>query len=169
MLLLFDLDGTLISSYMETPGRAYERWEVLPGRRERLAQLAADGHQLGIVTNQGRVAFGGATEEQAQDKLAAVLHALNLPASTPIAVCFAHPHARLRKYRDPAAAARRKPSGAMIRELMAEYPAAAAAGVVYVGDRPEDEGAAQDAGVSFVPAEVFFSSDYRLPSASIDG
>jgi D-glycero-D-manno-heptose 1,7-bisphosphate phosphatase len=166
MLFLFDLDGTLISSYMDAPGRAYERWEVLPGRRERLAQLVADGHQLGIVTNQGRVAFGRATEEQANDKLAAVLRALDLPASTPIAVCFAHPNARLRRYRDPVEAARRKPSGAMIRELMAQYPAAA--GVVYVGDRPEDEGAALDAGVTFVPAEIFFSSAYELPPTSVD-
>ncbi len=162
MLIIFDVDGTLITSYMESADRAYERWQVLPGRRERLAQLLTEGHQIAIVTNQAGVAFGHVTEEQVEAKLTAVLEALDLPYTTSIAVCFAHPKARLSRYRAPTEVARRKPSGEMIRELIRQYPEAAADGIVYVGDRPEDAEAAADASVPFVPAEVFFSEGYRL-------
>jgi D-glycero-D-manno-heptose 1,7-bisphosphate phosphatase len=81
--------------------------------------------------------------------------ALDLPLSTPVRVCYAHATAILLRYRDPIEVARRKPSGAMIRELAALYPQQAAQGVVYVGDRPEDEAAARDAGVTFVWARDF--------------
>ena len=56
MLVLFDLDGTLISSYMEAPDRRYDAREVLPGRREKLARLLIEGHRVGIATNQAGVA-----------------------------------------------------------------------------------------------------------------
>ena len=58
MLYLFNPDGTLISSYMDAPDRAYDRWTVLPGRRERLANLRKAGHGLGIATNRAGVCFG---------------------------------------------------------------------------------------------------------------
>ena len=80
------------------------------------------------------------------------LAALDLPPDTPVAVSYGHPHAGLRRYRDPALVARRKPSGAMLRELAAVHPAAAAAGVHYVGDCDDDRAAAADAGAAFTPA-----------------
>jgi D-glycero-D-manno-heptose 1,7-bisphosphate phosphatase len=157
MLYLFDLDGTLISSYMDAPDRAYDRWRVLPGRVARLAELQAAGHTVGIVTNQAGVAFGHVSEARVEAKIAAVLAALGLPPDTPVAVSYGHPHARVRRYRDPALVARRKPSGAMLRELAAAHSAAAAGGVHYVGDRDEDRAAATDAGAAFTPAEAFFA------------
>jgi D-glycero-D-manno-heptose 1,7-bisphosphate phosphatase len=156
MLYLFDLDGTLITSYMDRPDRDFTQWALLPGRVERLAALREAGHQVGIVTNQAGVAFGHVQEADVSGKLIAVLNALALPLSTPVGVCFAHPSASIRRYRDPAELARRKPSGAMIRELVALFPEQAAQGVVYVGDRPEDQHAAADAGVDFFWAEAFF-------------
>jgi len=51
--------------------------------------------------------------------------------------------------------ARRKPSGAMIREAMARYVYSASE-TLYVGDRPEDEAAARNAGVGFQWADDFF-------------
>ena len=95
MLLLFDLDGTLISAYMDAPGRNYDDWAPLPGVRERLAALQAEGHRVGIATNQAGVAFGYVTEADFRRKLGAVLAALDLPPETPVEVCFAHPRARL--------------------------------------------------------------------------
>lgn len=156
MLYLFDLDGTLISGYMDRPDRDFTQWAALPGRQEYLAQLRIHDHQVGIVTNQAGVAFGHVTEADVSTKLLAVLTALNLPLSTPIRVCYAHPTAPLAAYRDPALLARRKPSGAMIREMVALYPEQAAQGVLYVGDRPEDEAAARDADVTFAWARDFF-------------
>jgi D-glycero-D-manno-heptose 1,7-bisphosphate phosphatase len=88
MLYLFDLDGTLISGYMDRPDRDFTKWGVLPGRVEYLVQLRAHEHQLGIVTNQAGVAFGHVTKADVGMKLIAVLVLLDLPLSTPCAVCF---------------------------------------------------------------------------------
>ena len=73
MIFLFDLDGTLISSYMDAPGRAYRSWHVLPGRVELLAALRAAGHTVGIVTNQAGVAFGFIRETDFEAKITLVL------------------------------------------------------------------------------------------------
>ena len=156
MLYLFDLDGTLISSYMDRDDRAFDTWQVLPGRIARLARLRADGHQIGIVTNQAGVAFGHVTEAQVASKLIAALTALQLPLATPVRVCYAHEQAPLAQYRDPAELARRKPEGTMLEELKALRPAQAAQGVAYVGDRDEDRQAAANADVDFYWADSFF-------------
>lgn len=164
MLYLFDMDGTLITGYMDRPDRDYNRWSILPGRKARLQQLVLQGHVVGIVTNQGGVAFGHVTEAQAADKLLDAFVMLGLapvrssgdPWVPPIYVCYSDVRGKP-PWNDPADAARRKPSGAMIREAMADYPRAAALGVLYVGDRPEDEAAAADAGVPFMWADQFFA------------
>jgi D-glycero-D-manno-heptose 1,7-bisphosphate phosphatase len=110
--------------------------------------LVAAGHTVGIVTNQRGVARGFVTEADWARKLEHALAALGLPADTPVAVCFADRRAKDPRYADPVACARCKPSGAMIRELMAAHPEAAVEGVLLVGGS-EDEAAAQDAGVAF--------------------
>ncbi len=156
MLYLFDLDGTLIESYMNTANRDYNQWILLPGRRELLQTLQADGHSLGIVTNQGGVAFGHVSQAAAEAKLAEVKRRLDLPDLW-IAVCYADRRGK-RPYNNPRDAARRKPSGAMIREAVAAFPHPASRGVLYVGDRPEDQQAARDAGVSFQSADSFFGA-----------
>jgi hypothetical protein len=86
---------------------------------------------------------------------------LRLPPHTAIAVCFAHPKATNPAYRDPEQIARRKPSGAMIREIIATYPDAAARGVIYIGDMIEDQKAAQDAEVEFRWAWDFFEESIQ--------
>jgi len=156
MLVLFDLDGTLISSYMDHPDRNYDQWVLLPHRKEILHALLDHGHKIGIVTNQAGVAFGHVTEKKAIRRIHAVLEALELSPYPAVQVCYAHPKARIHRYRKRDAVARRKPSGAMIREHIAMNPEAAAEGVLYIGDRPEDEAAAKDAGVQFVWTEEFF-------------
>jgi D-glycero-D-manno-heptose 1,7-bisphosphate phosphatase len=117
MLYPFDLDGTLITGYMERPDRDFTQWTPLPDRRERLAALREAGHQVGVVTTQAGVAFGHVSEADVSTKLVAVLSQLYLPLSTPVRVCYAHPTATIAHYRDPAQVARCKPSGTMIREV----------------------------------------------------
>ena len=170
MLYLFDLDDTLISGYMDSADKDYNRWEILPGRAARLAALKAAGHRVGVVTNQAGVAFGLIQQPDFTRKWGQVRAAFGWPEEHAIAVCFAHPNAKDEYYRGLQPALnpygwhptgyreidRRKPSGIMIRELLAEFPAAAAAGVLFVGDRPEDAAAAADAGVAFQWAEEFF-------------
>jgi D-glycero-D-manno-heptose 1,7-bisphosphate phosphatase len=157
MLYLFDLDGTLISSYMENHDKAYDAWAVLPGRAERLRELVAAGHEVAIITNQAGVGLGYISEVTAWAKIRDALLAIGLSADEVRAyACFAHRGARRPEYRAPRELARRKPSGAMIREAIGDHPEAARLGVLYVGDRPEDQAAARDAGVPFQWAHAFF-------------
>lgn len=92
-LFLFDIDGTVVRSFMrEGKGGAratagdYDTVEVLPGRRELLDRLRADGHRLALVTNQGGVAFGYQTVPQVLVKLGRVLGELGFdPYPVPLA------------------------------------------------------------------------------------
>lgn len=153
-MTIFDLDGTLIEGYMEREDKNFAQVVVLPGRHEHLARLLAACIRIAIATNQAGVAFGFVSEAEVEQKLAEALDALGLSADTPVAVCYNHPKARVARYKrdDP----RRKPGGGMIKELVA------AAGVelskvLFVGDRPEDEQAANVAGVSFRWANDYFA------------
>ncbi|MDB5075010.1 MAG: D,D-heptose 1,7-bisphosphate phosphatase [Chloroflexi bacterium] len=164
MLYLFDLDGTLISSYMDSPGRDYDRWHVLPKRREVLNNLIQDGNDIAIVTNQGGVAFGHITPKRVDAKLKAALERLGLTparasgdAHPPQVYVAMHDVRGKPPFNNPAEAARRKPSPAMILEAIEHRPLAAVSGVLYVGDRPEDEEAAKRAGVDFTYADKFFN------------
>lgn len=153
MLYLFDLDGTLISSYMDNPDKAYDRWDVLPGRRDKITALRAAGHHCHVVSNQAGVAFGHITEQAARDKLSAACVAAGLD-SLAWRACFDHPQATDLAYRRPSELRRRKPHGAMIREWQDLYPGLP---TLFIGDRPEDEQAADDAEVPFRWADAFFA------------
>lgn len=155
MLYLFDLDGTLISGYMDTPDKDYQTWQVLPGRREHLAELLARGNSIAIVPNQRGVAFGFISPVDVARKLSAAVRELGLPATTAVYRCYDDTRGQP-PFNDPLLAALGKPSGAMLRQAMRDHPEAATLGVLMIGDRPEDEQAAQDAGVSFQWAHVFF-------------
>jgi len=163
MLYLFDLDGTLISGYMDNPDKNYDTWEVLPKRKAMLNKLLMRGDTICIVTNQGGVAFGYVTEDQANAKIDQALRKLGIfnprwdgsPRPPQVYACYSDVRGAA-PWNDPIDDARRKPSGAMIREAIADYPQAAALGVLMVGDRPEDEASAVDAGVPFQWAHIFF-------------
>lgn len=163
MLYLFDLDGTLISGYMNTPDKNYDTWEVLPGRKAKLQQLILRGDTVCIVTNQGGVAFGFVTEDQADAKMTKAMMQLGFisprwdgGARPPLLyACFHHEKGKP-PWNEPIRSLHRKPSGRMLLEAMRDHPEAAALGVLMVGDRDEDMQAAQEAGVGFQWAHVFF-------------
>lgn len=157
MLYLFDLDGTLISSYMNNSDKAYNVWEVLPGRREKLTRLVLQGDEIAVVTNQGGVAWGFVTLVEMWAKINAALTACGLNiGTTRVYVCYHDEHGTV--FNDPIPARRRKPSPAMLREAIEHHPDAARLGVLMVGDRTEDLEAARDAGVPFQWAHVFFGA-----------
>lgn len=172
--VLFDLDGTLISSYMDSPDRDFHTWQLLPGRLETLAQLRRFGISVSLITNQAGVAFGHITPGDVTTKLILVAQALgfahmeiydggemryhgasrNTGGLLRAHVAYEHPKATAAKYResDPILS-RRKPSPRMLVEaLFGLNPGRA----VMVGDRVEDEAAAKNAGVRFVWADQFF-------------
>ena len=179
--ILFDLDGTLISSYMDSAARDFHSWHVLPGRIEKIVQLRSRGVGISIVTNQAAVAFGYNTVGDVTTKLILVAQTLGFAemdiydgADAPrhhgatrnnggllsAHVAYEHPKARIERCReDPDALEtnRRKPSPAMLREALAVHGVNSIR-ALFVGDRPEDEQAARNAGVRFAWADAFFGA-----------
>lgn len=169
MLYLFDLDGTLITSYMDAADKNYNLWELLPGRLACIDSLVERGHTVGVVTNQAGVAWGHFTESDVRYKLHQVATALKfdgviifdggVPHRTgrgglPVWVCYHDQRSPDPRYW--IGAHRRKPSGTMIREAGYERVCPLDQ-ILYVGDRPEDEAAAKDAAVQFQWAHAFFA------------
>lgn len=165
-LIVADLDGTVIEGYMDAPKaeRDFAKVAIFASAAGQIAAARAAGKKVAIATNQAGVAFGYQSVEETEAKFQRVAQLLGYraalvadgrqpirqpaPNELLVCVCYAHPDAE--PWRDTLA--RRKPSGAMIRE------AAQAHGVplehtLYVGDREEDNKAAGDAGVAFLKAE----------------
>lgn len=155
MLYLFDLDGTLITSYMDNPDKSYHVWEPLPGRAARLGALRGAGHRVGVVTNQAGVAFGYVSERDwTQRKLPAVCSEFGLLPQE-VAYCLSHPKGKF-PWNKHSECARRKPSPLMIEELMVAMDADRD-DTLFVGDMESDRQAASAAGVEYYDAADFFS------------
>lgn len=154
MLYLFDLDGTLISSYMDNPDHSYSNWRVLPRRADRLAELRKADNHVGVITNQAGVGLGYIKEDDWYKKSAQVCVALGLQPEE-IFVAFGHKDAKP-PYNTPGEVARRKPAPMMLIEAM-EHFGEAAEDTFFVGDHATDEAAAHAAGVMYWRAENFFA------------
>ena len=75
--IAFDLDGTLIESYMDRPDKAFAPVVLLPGVAERWAYLRSEtGNNLAIITNQAGVAYGYNSKDDVRRKLCVVGAAL---------------------------------------------------------------------------------------------
>lgn len=174
MLYLFDIDGTLVRSFMREGGaisQSYDLVELLPGRRERLESLRGRGHQVALVTNQGGVAFGYQSVARVLDKMGRVLDALGLHDGTSgfplccgpdcdtqqrlLYVSLGHPNAKVSEWQTATDDDWRKPGGGMLRKAMADHGQAPEC-TVFVGDMDSDRAAADAAGVSYSDAVSFF-------------
>jgi D-glycero-D-manno-heptose 1,7-bisphosphate phosphatase len=159
MLVMMDVDDTLIVSFMRRgKGGAdpvYDLVEVLPGRVEKIRELAIDDHSFALITNQGGVAMGYQNETQVAAKLVRVVDAFDGFHGQPysVHVCYTHPKATVLKYQ--ADSPLRKPGPGMLLKAM-EAHGCDRSEAVFVGDMPTDELAAQAAGVKYVDAEEFF-------------
>ena len=140
MLYLFDLDGTLISGYMDNLDKDYDTWTVLPRRKAMLNRLLLRGDTICIVTNQGGVAYGFVNEDQADTKIALAIQKLGLfnprsngdPQPRQVYACYHHEKG-IEPWNNPFLAVRRKPNPHMLIEAMNDHSEAAASGVLMVG------------------------------------
>lgn len=164
MLVVFDLDGTLIRSFLRegAPSASFDDVEPLPGRIGVLQRLRRDGHHLAVATNQGGVAHGYQTQAQVWNKIARVRHVFWLPY-LPVWAAFAH------AARPPVSAApapghsdwpccdldSRKPGPGMILAAIAHHRTVRQA-TVMVGDMDSDRQAAEAADVRYFDAEDYF-------------
>lgn len=158
-LILFDLDGTLGRPPEETATflRDGERYHILPGRAERLAELHQDGILTAIVTNQGGVGFtdkDGAPLRTELEVDAAVRDVAGRLGIKRVYICYYHPKATILRYAMDTS--NRKPGPGMLQEAM-EDAGISPQETLMVGDRPEDKQAAEAAGVAFLWADEYFA------------
>jgi D-glycero-D-manno-heptose 1,7-bisphosphate phosphatase len=155
-LIIFDKDGTL-TEFDGRPANHPEEQKLLPGVAERIAQLRERGCKIAIASNQGGVAWGFISYDQAEALMADAAAKIGADAWR---FC---PH-------DPRAAGKpganeeyavacscRKPEPGMLIELMQQFGATPDE-TLFVGDRDEDREAARRAGVRFISAKRFFFS-----------
>lgn len=158
-LIIFDMNGTLTN----TPFIDKQPLHLLPGRKEHLAALREaykrDGYgnpapSYAIASNQGGVAFGFISEQEARDEVGEIAHWIG---TSIYEVSFGHPKpkAGYEKYATEAMLARRKPAPGMLNMIMARLQIQPE-NTLMVGDMMEDKQAAQAAGIDFQWAREFF-------------
>jgi len=166
MFYIFDKDQTLTQS---KSGKEFcnlvEDQELIPGVLEKLAEIreADPNAQFLIASNQGGVAFGYLTFEEANAMCQKALVDINGSLSV---FCPEHPDGNVTPYN--VSSQYRKPSPGMILYLMSELDADPSA-VVYVGDMDTDQQAAAAAGIAFEWADDFFDRlDDELDRDSVE-
>jgi D-glycero-D-manno-heptose 1,7-bisphosphate phosphatase len=153
MLYIFDKDNTLVTKRgggdPPIPNHVDEQ-VALPGVVEKCAELRAQGHVLAVASNQGGVAWGFLTNEDAD---ALMRHAADLIGAQTWQHCPHHPKAKsLTLGRECLC---RKPQPGMLLAIMVRLNFDAD-DTIYIGDMDTDKQAAEAAGVQFVWAKDFF-------------
>jgi D-glycero-D-manno-heptose 1,7-bisphosphate phosphatase len=153
-LIIYDIDGTLTETKSGAKfRRSADDWQWLPGRLEKIEALREQDIKQATASNQGGIAFGYMPESE---MFAAMLDLGNQGQFDTMRVCYQHPTATIDRYREDSPL--RKPGPGMLLEIMQELEVSADK-TLMVGDRPEDQQAAQTAGVGFIWADDFFSEE----------
>jgi D-glycero-D-manno-heptose 1,7-bisphosphate phosphatase len=150
-LVIFDMDGTLVFNATGSFSRLPEEQTLLPGVEERCEALRAEGHTLAVASNQGGVAMGYLTYEASE---ALVANAARLIGADFYEFCPFHAGGLIPRWVRPNPPCR-KPNPGMLVQLM-QRTNTSPDDCLFVGDSPEDWGAALAAGVEFQWATVFF-------------
>lgn len=187
-IYIFDKDNTLVAPVANgdrtRPPNTIEEQVLLPGRKRKIRKLLDDGHRVAIASNQGGVAWGYMTYDQAGDIMH---HAGNLVGAHTTVFCphwdglpkdkvlggSAEEDARLRFLYDQKCDCR-KPKGGMILQVMKELGSSWKDSTFYIGDQETDMLAAIDAGLpkrNYFWAKDFFREDeeYDLCMKAIYG
>lgn len=161
MLYAFDIDGTLIRSFLREGDAEhdYDDVELLPGRWDAIHAMAGDNASFALVTNQAGVAMGYQTPEQVWSKIGVIVAAFGGFHGRPLSlhVCMTHPEAKLPAFVESAAMPRmRKPGPGMLLAAV-EVHHVDETDAVFVGDMKSDRLAAEAAKVAYYDADDFFS------------
>lgn len=154
-VLYVDLDGTVRKGKYEI-GRfvnTADDVELFDGVRERLWRYKRAGWRIIAVTNQGGVSLGLLSEKSLGENMART-HELTGRAFDKITACIHHPEAKDPEYavcwcRKPRIGGLVAAASALATQFGEYYPPHLG---LFVGDRPEDEQCAANAGLKFMPA-----------------
>jgi len=147
LLYIFDKDGTLVSGAIARPTNTPEEQVLLPNVKRIICKLRKRGDKIAIASNQGGVAWGFITYEQADELLKDC--AKKIGGVDAYEFC---PHDDRKN--EPCEC--RKPKPGMILKIAERLGFGVVDDIVFVGDQDSDEQAARAAGVAFVRADVFF-------------
>lgn len=155
-LYIFDKDNTLVFNSVnpnKSPNKTEEQ-KVLPNVLEKLAELRTQGHMIAIASNQGGVAWGFISFDQARELMQDCANKIggahwqfcphDLRAAGKGVVQYA------------IACECRKPMPGMIEELGSRW-GYLMENIIFVGDQESDRQAAENAGVKFIWAKDFFT------------
>lgn len=150
MLIIFDKDGTLVEGTNGPIPNNVGEQVIKAGVLDRLNELREKGHSFAVASNQGGVAFGHLTYEEAEEMVRQIAQEIGAEAYE---FCPYHPEGAILEYRQDHFC--RKPAPGMLFAIMDELMESPS-NTLFVGDRPEDYGAAISAGIAFVWAQEFF-------------
>lgn len=153
-LYIFDKDGTLVTKRGggDPPiPNSVEEQIPLPGVVEKCQELRKAGHTLAIASNQGGVAWGFLSYEEAWK---IVTHAAKLIEADAWEMCPHHPKGTIAAYAVDCKC--RKPQRAMLLLIMNRLNFNPK-DTVMVGDMDTDRQAAEAAGIEFMWAKDFFN------------
>jgi len=155
-LYIFDKDGCLCKSVVEpksgkthAPNRLEDQ-EYFEDVEARMYDLKAEGHTLAVASNQGGVAFGIFTADEADLLVKAAAVYIGAAAYR---VCLYHPKGKIDSYSKESFD--RKPAPGMLLSLMTELGFTPEQ-TVMIGDWESDKQAAAAAGCAFIWAHEFF-------------
>ena len=153
-LYIFDLVGTLVKP-IKKPVKGITDVEFLPGVETMSRYLRDRRCDLAIASNQGGVAYGHLTFEQAEQLIKDVCKTLDIGQWR---MCPHHPDGTVKEYSKSCRCRKPKPNMIKsIREANAYYTwKGQFRPCVYVGDTEVDRQTAENAGVEFVWAKEFF-------------
>jgi len=169
-LAILDKDGTLAqpksgSKFVQSP----DDQELMPGVKEAIAALVADGYMLVIASNQGGVEAG---HKSLDDAIAEMRYCMKLlpeiersyfcpdfAGQTCYMVLDQVIRTKTLSATDWGFKSFRKPDPGMLLHALwvfkIAYNVVGSVDVVYIGDRPEDEQASEAAGIPFIHADVW--------------
>lgn len=157
--LCLDLDGTIRYSKNGEFINKPEDVALFEGVESKLWEYRAKGYLIFGVTNQGGVAYGFKSPDDERREIEATLALFFRNPFHFIKSCFHHPAGRVEPYNHRSLL--RKPDIGML--ALCEVEAFEAGYIVdwdkslFVGDRPEDEQCAKNAGIAFQWADDFFN------------
>ena len=156
MLYIFDKDGTLVGGAGNRPANIPEEQKLLPNVVQKISALKMAGHKIAIASNQGGVAWGFISSDQAENLVLDAAHKIGGVDS----YRFSPYDPKAQKKNPNSVFAQdhesRKPRAGMIISLMDELGYSPSE-TVMVGDMESDELAAEKAGCSFAWAKDFFN------------
>lgn len=163
MLFIFDKDGTLVRNAVnpQKPPNKTEEQEVLPNVLEKLAELREQGYKIAVCSNQGGVAWGFITPQEARslmDDCDKKIGGSDFSTFCPYdSRAKGKPNAHPIYSNEPILEKiMRKPAPGMLLDAMWVL-GFKPEDTIFVGDQDSDQQAAENADVKFIWAKDFFT------------